>query len=198
MYKQITVVPLALLVAAGFANAAAITYTESVTASGSLGATPFTNSLVTLTVTDDTSDVTQPFEGVYWIQGVSISIDIASLGTTAIGTGAVYSQPVDGPDCLPEFDCLPDAGFALDSSEILLSTNSFALDGYEMTTAIGPITDRALSQGSSIALDTNDGSFDFSSTAEDSTFTAAFSPEPETMVLFGLGLAGLAAFKRRR
>ena len=67
-------------------KATPITYTLESTASGSLGGTTFTDALVTLTLTGDTSDVFEPFPvefpGVFAIEGTP-TLTIEGLGTAA-------------------------------------------------------------------------------------------------------------------
>jgi hypothetical protein len=74
----------ALLIGASFAKADLVTFTESVTASGSLGSTPFTDKVVTLTATGDTSNVTNPSLGVFYLPGLVVSINITGLGTAVL------------------------------------------------------------------------------------------------------------------
>ena len=52
-------------------QAAPITYTETSIASGTLGGTPFTNALVTVEFTADTSGVIEPLPGVFVNQGTA-------------------------------------------------------------------------------------------------------------------------------
>src|SRR2546425_440032 len=87
-HKQVTGACLALLIGASFASASTITFTESAVASGMLGNNSFVNSLITLTATGDTSNVTPRGPGWFWLSGLPVSINIASLGTTATLTSA--------------------------------------------------------------------------------------------------------------
>ena len=74
----------ALLIRASLAAASLITFTETVSASGSLGVQfIYEFTAVTLTATGDTSNVFAKGPGWFWLEGIPISISVASLGTTA-------------------------------------------------------------------------------------------------------------------
>jgi hypothetical protein len=177
------------LIGAGFAGGTSITFTESATASGTLGSTPFTNTLVTFTASGDTSNVTEDAPQLFDINGLTISINIASLDTTATLNDTVYS--FQGDDAAG-FSDGPGGGIILETSSDEIGRS------YDLTTSMGPITGVSYIN-SGFEVGTNEGLFDFTS-AGNATFTATVggAPEPTTMALFGLGLAGLAALTRRR
>src|ERR1700674_1719277 len=110
--KHVGVALFALFIGASFASAQAIRFTESVTASGSLGSTSFTNSLITLTATGNTSNVTHPSltdPGFSELLVPAASISIAGLGTANLTSSVgVFANPVSslGP-IVGFFDAAP-------------------------------------------------------------------------------------------
>jgi hypothetical protein len=181
---------LALLLGAGWANASIITYTESATASGSLGSTAFSNSLITLTFIGDTSNVTGS-SGLYTNDVGALTINIASLGVTADLTdvGEVFVNQGFSP---------PAAGLGDQAVGSILDTLDGVFGAYGLTTAIGPITNaNFINPGTGFATD--DGTFIINS-AGNSTFTArlgsASTPEPATIALLAMGLLGVGMRKR--
>ena len=76
-----------LLLFVGNAFADPITYTESATASGTLGATSFIDALITLSVTGNTADVTQL--GAVFTDNAgpdAVTLTEAGLGTSTLPT----------------------------------------------------------------------------------------------------------------
>src|SRR5262245_64992698 len=80
----------ALLACVPSADASPITYIETATATGTLGATPFTNALVTLTLVADTSTVGPGAGGLsaFQVNPGAATISIGSLGTFLMMGGA--------------------------------------------------------------------------------------------------------------
>ena len=189
----------ALLIGASLAAASPITFTETVIASGSLGSSSFTNSLVTLTATGDTSNVFAKGPGWFWLEGVPISISVASLGTTASLTDVGVVGSCQPNSCPSSSSALGAFGDVTQDRDIL-DTLSSAFNNYSLTTSIGPVTGTNLINPST-DFNTSKGVFEITS-AGNPTFTAAVgsaTPEPSAVALFGLGLgAGLAFLKSRR
>lgn len=189
--KYVLVALLALLTGAGLATASPIAFTESTVASGSLGGNSFADSLITLTVIGDTSNVENGGEGEgLWLLPVTgVSMNVASLGTTAILTDAaeVFS-------CLQTLCGEPVAGITDDVFGDILDTSEVSAD--RLLTSIGPATGPSTYQPG-VGFGTDQGLFVINS-AGDSTFTATLTPEPTGLGLFVLGLTSLAVIKRRR
>ena len=181
---------LSLFFAAGFVSAEPIVYTESVTASGTLGSESFTNSLVTLTFVGDSSTVFSVISGFFTNEIGTATVDVASLGSATFAPGVVITDDLAGGHV--EFE---DAIIRDPVDQLMLATFNSAFDIYNLTTSIGPITG---SDGvGSGPYETSQGALDFSSVGGSSTFTATLAtPEPATTVLVGLGLAGMALFRR--
>src|SRR5579864_4083613 len=81
--KRLVVVLAAIGILGGVASAGPITYTESATVSGTFGGTPFTNTLVTVTLTGDSANVTPgpvPFTDVVENSGTA-TVNVFGLGT---------------------------------------------------------------------------------------------------------------------
>src|SRR5579864_1566342 len=86
------VVPaLIMMLYVGPAEATPITYTEQATGSGSLGGSPFTNKLTTITVTGDTSGVVQSPANFFHVDGPA-TVDVSGVGT------AVFSDTIEAFD----------------------------------------------------------------------------------------------------
>jgi hypothetical protein len=190
--------PFVLLFAAGLAQADTITYTESATASGSLGGTPFSDSLITLTFVGDTANIVSS-PSFYSIALGSITIGVSSLGTLATLTdpGYVFDAQLGGPSGSGA------AGFHDSSVSLdILDITDPAFGSYNLATTIGPITDTELFNAG-ISFETNSGALIIYS-ASDSTFSATpessdpQAPEPATMALFAFGFAGILAVARRK
>jgi Transposase, Mutator family len=144
---------LAIAVAASIHTASAdpITYTESASATGSLGSNSFTNALVTITVQADTSGVISCF-GIALCNLGTGSVSVAGVGTATFtnmidafvansNTGAVHSA----------------AGIFHPSIGDILDTLSSVFATYSLTTSIGPVTGSPVFN--SFAFPTSGGNF---------------------------------------
>jgi hypothetical protein len=170
------------------ASAGPVTYTETVTASGRLGATGFTDALMTLTATADTADVTNPFSGLFVLIHPRVTVDVAGVGSAVI-TEDLYMF-VNQPFRI--------AGIAdqIGGYEVLNVTNSvFAT--YDLKTSVGPVSGPTSFNESSIGFATTAGYLYLFSTSGTGTFQASV-PEPSTMTLAAIGILGLQCFRWRR
>jgi len=198
--KRIAVVLLAIGILGGAASAAPIIYVETTTASGTLGSTHFTNALVTVTLTSDTSTVTalQTFLINPGIATVKISgLPLATLtGPTVIGStfndtttlgmsGVIIAQLDSGGSSF--------TGIVGQFGPVFLG---YSLQGF------GPISGSGgPASGSHIAsfFPTTAGDLGFAvgSPSVDSTFVATVVPEPAGATLLATGLLGLACLRLR-
>jgi hypothetical protein len=164
--------------ALGFAAPAAaspIEYTETVTGSGTLNGTTFTNDLISITAFGDTTGVIMPAGGFFVNPGVAATVTVSGVGSDTLPNAVVFV--FQGPPLGPS------AGFA-DSVQnaAILDTVDSAFSTYTLNTAIGPITGPNFGQSSTTTG--SGGSFQILS-AGDSTFTAVPGP------VVGAGLPGL-------
>jgi hypothetical protein len=182
---------LALLYGEVPARAGPITYTETVTGVvGSLGASSFTNALVTYTMNADTANIQQLSPGVYFLT------HSATVTVAGIGTASITSPPISV--LVNQFSM--DAGFTALNAFAILFTDNIGFGGYDLTTSIGPLN--GLSEaGAGFTLATTQGNFQMTvAPGERSTFTATLSavPEPTTFSLLGIAVACVVAFGWRR
>jgi hypothetical protein len=171
------------LAGAGVAEASPVTYKEQFTGSGSLGAQTFADALVTITFLGDTDNIVGSL-GLF-----TDAIGTANLTVAGLGTATFTDQ-------LEAFDNqgfgVGAAGISLGTSSVLDTLNSvFAT--YDLQTSIGPVTGSSFIRPD-LTFNTDLGGFNLSS-GGNSTFTAVVMPEPVSLTLFSLGLAGIAGRK---
>jgi hypothetical protein len=178
-------IPVILAAIALAAHADTVTYTESVTASGTLGKENFTNALVTITGSADTSTITQ-FGSSFNVVTPDTQVTVAGIGTFLLtGTIDFFDNNSVG------------AAGVTDVTDIVDTVNT-VFDTYNLQTAIGPITGSFLGNlGTNFS--TSGGGLVLTS-AGDSTFQATDStvPEPSSFALLGTGILGLAGASRRK
>lgn len=176
------------------AEAAFVTYTESVTASGSLGSTTFSNALVTLTFAGDTSTVIPSFQ-FFQTPPDTATVNVAGIGTATF-TNSVYvydNQSFGGTGY---------AGFG-DSFVVqtIIATANDIFMTYDLQSSIGPISGTSFVHTDGTTFATSLGKLAFTSESGTSTFTAVVPnsvPEPSSLALCGMAaLVGLC-FARAR
>ena len=168
-------------------RAAFITITESVTATGSLGGIAFTGQPVTLTGVGDTSNVTNPSSGLFSLQsGLVMTVGVTGFPTATV-TGLPQALVSQGTS---------EGGFFTASTATILTTPNSAFSTYTLSTSIGPVSGNpAINSG--LPLATTGGSFIIDSTSGTSVYQAVVTPEPDSLWLVGMAVAGAAVLGRR-
>jgi len=159
----------------------------TVTGSGSLGGTPFTDALITLTANADTANVTNTFSGqLFLVNNASTTVDVAGIGPgifTEVITTSVYHPNQT-------------AGISDPSAGILDVVNPvFAT--YDLTTSVGPVSGSA-HFNIGLVFPTTAGNFEIDSTSGQGTFQATSVPEPATLTLTAIGAFGLLFYRLQR
>jgi len=185
--KAFLVVLTAIEMFSGTVKAGAITYTETVIGTGTLGATPFTNALVTLTFIANTANIINSSPGIFQDTVGTGLISVAGVGngTFTDQVEAVVNQGIPGAG-LSDFT----------ENLLMLWTNASVFATYNLASAIGPISSTAQINSVGFSYATSLGNLSFASTSGNSTFTATTTPEPATEMLLSAGLLGLAILRR--
>lgn len=170
------------------AQADPVTYTISSAVSGTLGGTPFTDALVTVTLTGDTADITPgptPYTDVV-VNAGNATVDVSGIGT------ATFTDSILIVDTLSDTTIFGvPAVLFLDyttGTGIMLQTGS-VFTTYDLASSLGPITGSGgVASGSSMTpvFPTTDGdlTWDVGQSLGPSTFTAVVTtPEPGSFVL---------------
>ncbi len=192
----ITVLATALVASgAGHARASLMTYTETVTASGSLGSTTFTDATITFTQTADTANVvTNP---------ISHSKKVVDTTATLVITGGDLASPLTASftSATTTF-CNPSGSGGLLGRQVgpfnidilVLSNPAFAT--YDLTTPLGPISGPSGINGGLAVATTTAGDLTLD---EAGTVTFQAVPEPSSLALAAVACAtGLAIAAGRR
>jgi len=173
------------------AHATPLTFTESVTGSGSLGSA-FTNQLITLSATGDTSGIVTGV-GLYTLFIPTATLTVNGFApVTLTGGVTVFSNSL-----------IQVAGFEGHSPTFdVLDTVSPAFSSYTLLGAI-TATGTAQNAAAGTAFSTSGGSFILNNTSGNATFTAGASilgiaPEPGSIALLGTGMLALAGTVRRK
>ena len=181
MHYAAAAVSLALLASQGVARAEPILYTETTTASGTLGSKSFKDRQLTIYYLGDTSTVINPTPGIFeetgGIAGFRLSDDDKDAGIFTGGapvTLAIRFQNAfvigansTNPNLNPPGATGPGGRAAGD----ILALNNPALANYDLRTSIGPIVGPGVIQSNPLA-GTNGVGATFSTTAGDLTLLA--------------------------
>jgi hypothetical protein len=173
------------------AEADILTYTESVTGTGTLGGAAFTNSLVTLTTTANTNNITLS-NGIY-VATAAGSVTIAGFSP------AVFTSNL-------EVFCSTNTGFLTAGIEgfsgtqylDIIDTGNSVFSTYNLMTPFGPITG-GFTGNPGVPYGTSSGAFVLLSVSSNSVFTASSPgvPEPSGFVLASIGTACLVGWNAR-
>lgn len=177
----------ALTVAAGHADT--LTFTETMTTSGILDGTTFTDQLVTLSLTADTSNISVISPGILYYLAGSANVTVATVGSDTFTDEMIEVSNTS----------VPWGGIAdLTSNLQLLFVYDSAFSSYTLDTPLGPVT--GLANGNTdFAFTTSGGNFEITgplNLTEPATFAAASTPEPRTLSMLGAGI-GLLVLGRR-
>jgi hypothetical protein len=178
-----------LLSGAGLVQAGQITYSDQVTASGTLGSNAFTNAIVTLMMVGDTANVKCAQLGSCVNNVGPVMVNVADIGTATFTDVTVAFCDLPNPK--------PRCGFVGTSSGVLhsiLDTYNGVFASYDFVSPIGPVSGSSLTN-SAFTYTTTLGGFNISSAAGTSTFTATTAPEPESLTLFAVGAMALGAWR---
>lgn len=175
------------------ASASPITYTEKVTATGSLGGVAFTNASMVLTMNADTTTVYGGGTANLGNDG-TLKIYVGSASPVTLLAAAFFNSTVSGFGFIPGPD--------------LVDVVTPALAGYDLTTLIGPVTGDGLfnpghnftTSGGTLRIDALNSPVTFAATATPYVPGGTVPgnvPEPLTLSLFAAGLAGFAGMRRK-
>jgi hypothetical protein len=208
---------LAATLLGGSARAAQITFTITTMANGTLGTTPFSNALVTITSLADTNNVV--VNGSFFdLIAISSTVSIAGIaGSPAKFTDTTFWEDVNGAGDIAFGDSSGGAGFACIVSTgcpilgLVNPLTSAGIVSYMLNSSIGPVSGPDFPVNAFDAFEnipTTGGLLSIpeaTNTAEvgdmteglTDTFTAVATPEAASVVLLGPSLAFLLLIRFR-
>lgn len=172
-------------------HAAPITYTLTGTMSGdfSINLASFTDKAFTWTITGDTTQRQTLASGLSAVRAQTSSLDIADVGSSIMPDDQLFA--VAGA---PHFSTF---AFTVSDGMDGIGFTAPELASYDGVSAIGPIS---VALNGTFFLPTRHGEILFIAEAKNMVFQAVTVPgvpEPLTLTLFGAGLAGIGALRRR-
>jgi hypothetical protein len=169
------------------ASASILTFQETFNGTGTFDGNSFTNSLVTISLTGDTANITSTGQSPnVWIIPGPLTVSVAGLGSTLLtNTGAVVVNNGQGGVMAGEIGTSGDP-----SAPAFIGIFNSAFGTYSLSTTFGPVsTSSTFGRGGSTGSGSlSIGTFD---TAVTFTVTSAATTVPEPISAFPLG-TGLA------
>jgi hypothetical protein len=187
-----------VLSGAWFLQAEPITYTFATTGTGTFAGTSFTDAAITVTSNADTSTVVSYLSGTEIFDNfpTSTTLNIAGFAPATFTDPTFWEDPNDSGDII--FGIVDTStGFAFcDNCHALLGITALfsGLESYNLESSLGPVFSPFDFETGAFNtfqnISTSEGTL--SLVATNDTFTAVTaSPEPASLWLAGLGLAGL-------
>ncbi|MBV8706446.1 MAG: hypothetical protein JO028_04605 [Acidobacteriaceae bacterium] len=176
-----------MLGAVGHAAASAITYTEQTMGTGKLGASSFTNALVTITFAGDTTNVSNFSPGILVNSPGTALVTVVGVGTASF------------TDTLAVFDHQLEQAFGivdLSAGSDVLDLQNPAFATYDLRTSLGSVSSPSFVNAGE-TFNTTRGGFSLTA-AGDATLTASTVPELSSLLLLSLGLVGVARWRGKR
>jgi hypothetical protein len=173
-----------------------ITYTETATATGFLNGNPFTSAIVTLKMTNDTINVTNPSTGIFHNQQTSDPATDLMLSISGIGGTATFTDTTQAAVS----QSVPDAGFGdITNGSAILFTRNAAFSTYDLKSAIAGVSGTPFAFNPATSFQTSAGPFVLTSVASVSFAATASTaaPEPTSFTLLAAALAGFGLIRRR-